>query len=143
MIKYSEQQEKRKRFSYFDLEASIIIVLACFLRLLFISLGWPATNSDEAIMNLMALHIKNHVDYPVFFYGQHYLGGIDAYVGAVLFTVFGVSVWSMRVGLLLYYALFLVCMYIITSKIFSKSFAIITLVILGLGTEFLYVYQLL
>ncbi len=142
MIKYNAQREKRKRFSYFDLAALIIIILACFLRFLFTSLGWPATNSDEAILNLMALHIKNHVDYPVFFYGQQYLGAIDAYVGTAMFSVFGVSVWSVRMGMLLYYALFLVCMYIITSKIFSKSFALITLVILGLGTEFLYVYQL-
>ena len=143
MIKYNDQREKRKRFSYFDLAALIIIILACFLRFLFISFGWPVTNSDEAIFNLMALHIKNHVDYPVFFYGQQYLGAIDAYVGATMFSVFGVSVWSMRMGMLLYYVLFLVCMYIITSKIFSKSFALITLVILGLGTEFLYVFQLL
>lgn len=52
-------------------------------------------NSDEAIVGLMARHILNGAR-PVFFYGQSYMGSLDAWLTAGGFAVFGQQVWVIR-----------------------------------------------
>jgi hypothetical protein len=46
-------------------------------------------NSDEVLPGLMALHIAAGQEAPVFFYGQHYFGALEAYLIAGLFRLFG------------------------------------------------------
>ncbi len=128
--------------SRYTLGAAALIAGAIALRLALIVEGWPSTNGDEAIMNLMALHIVKKGDHPTFFWGQHYLGPIEAYVGAFMFRIFGMSVLSMRLGALLFYAGFLICMYFITSRIYSKPLALITVGLLGLASIWIFNYQL-
>jgi len=50
-------------------------------------------SADEAVPALMALHIAAGREAPVFYYGQHYFGAVEAYVTAGLFRFFGVHVW--------------------------------------------------
>jgi len=63
--------------------------------------GWLITsdavpfNSDEAIVALMARHILNG-DAPIFFYGQAYMGSLDAYLVSVGFAILGEEVWVIR-----------------------------------------------
>jgi len=52
-------------------------------------------NSDEAIVALMARHILAG-EHPVFFYGQAYMGSLDAYLTAIGFYIFGYQVWILR-----------------------------------------------
>lgn len=52
-------------------------------------------NSDEAVVALMARHIL-HGERPLFFYGQAYLGSLDAWLIAGAFAVFGQAVWVIR-----------------------------------------------
>jgi 4-amino-4-deoxy-L-arabinose transferase-like glycosyltransferase len=52
-------------------------------------------NGDEAIVALMARHIL-WGERPTFFYGQAYMGSLDAYLIAGLFAVAGPSVWAVR-----------------------------------------------
>jgi len=47
------------------------------------------TDSDEAVIGLMARHILYQGERPVFFYGQAYNGSLDAYVTALLFFFLG------------------------------------------------------
>jgi 4-amino-4-deoxy-L-arabinose transferase-like glycosyltransferase len=53
-------------------------------------------NSDEAITGLMARHILQG-ERPIFFYGQVYMGSLDAFLTAGLFTLLGDSVLIIRV----------------------------------------------
>jgi hypothetical protein len=53
-------------------------------------------NSDEAIVALMARHILQG-ELPVFFYGQVYMGSLDAFMVAGGFALFGQQVWVIRV----------------------------------------------
>jgi hypothetical protein len=46
-------------------------------------------NSDEVLPGLMARHILLEGERPVFFYGQHYFGALEAYAIAALFVLFG------------------------------------------------------
>ena len=52
-------------------------------------------NSDEAIVALMARHI-NQGNIPVFFYGQTYMGSLDAMLVAIGFRILGEEVWVIR-----------------------------------------------
>ena len=52
-------------------------------------------NSDEAIVALMARHILAG-ERPIFFYGQAYMGSLDAYLAALGFRLFGQEVWVIR-----------------------------------------------
>lgn len=52
-------------------------------------------NSDEAIVALMARHILAG-ERPVFFYGQAYMGSLDAFLVAGGFLIFGQHIWIIR-----------------------------------------------
>jgi len=74
--------------------AALVIGLGLKIALL-------ATNSitfdgDEAILALMARHIANGQELPLFFYGQRYMGALDAYLIAGMFLLFGESVLAVR-----------------------------------------------
>lgn len=53
-------------------------------------------NGDEAIVGLMARHILLEGERPVFFYGQAYMGSLDAYLVAAGFALFGAQIWVIR-----------------------------------------------
>jgi len=119
----------------YGLGAIALIALAVLLRVVLIASGWPQHNSDESVMGLMALHINNRGELPIFFYGQFYMGATEAYLGAALFRLFGASVVTLRLVPLVLFALFLTCMYLLTSLLYSKPLALVTLALLGLGSN--------
>jgi hypothetical protein len=123
--------------------ALALIAAGVLIRLGLVLLDWPRSDSDEGTMGLMALHIAARGEHPVFFYGQAYMGSLQAYIGAVLFTLFGASVFSLRLGLLLLFALFLVTMYVLIRLLYGPTFALISLLLLDLGGPELLKPQLL
>ena len=120
-----------------------LVVGATLLRFLLIRLNWPFTNSDEGTMDLMALHIAYRGEHPIFYYGQEYMGPLEAYIGALLFHFFGVSVFTLRLGLLPFFAFFLVCMYYLTAMLYTKKLALATVGLLSLGSSDVIGHQLL
>ncbi len=123
-----------RRPDRYDMCAGAIIAFGTLLRLVFILLGWPASYNDEGTLGLMALHIAYKGAYPLLYYGQDYLGSLEAYPGAGFFHLFGSSTPALRLGLLLLFALFLISMYFLASLLYSKSLALITLIFLALGS---------
>lgn len=113
---------------------SLLIVFAVLLRVFLAMQGWTPTNGDEAMMNLAALHISQGRDFPVFFYGQHYLGAFEAYIGALLFRVFGPSVLVMRLEMTGFYAAFLCVLYALTRRLYTRNFALVVLALFVLGS---------
>ena len=95
----------------------------------------PPTNSDEATMGLAALHIAGGRDFPVFFYGQHYMGTLEAYLAAPLFLVAGPSVLALRIPALLLYAVFVAAMYALTRRLYDPRVAVLTVAVLALGSD--------
>ena len=72
-----------------------ILALAAALKLaLSLASAFPF-NSDEAVVALMARHILAG-ERPVFFYGQAYMGSLDAFLVAAGFLIFGQQVWVIR-----------------------------------------------
>jgi hypothetical protein len=63
---------------------------------------WPQAHfdADSAITGLMALHLADGRAFPLFYYGQNYMLGVDAYLAAPLFAWIGPSVTALKVPLL-------------------------------------------
>ena len=111
---------KMVKISQYTKCAIVIVALAMLLRIVLTALGWPVTNSDESTMGLMAVHIASFKDFPLFFWGQNYMGAFEAYLAAVLFHVFGISVFTLRLVTMLEFAIFLVSMYGACNTVFAK-----------------------
>ncbi len=58
--------------------------------------------ADEGIVGMMGKHIMEGRELPVFFYGQHYLGALEAYAAALVFSVAGPGFLPLRVVTLLF-----------------------------------------
>jgi hypothetical protein len=114
--------------------AFVIIVAATALRVTLAILCWPAPDSDESFIDLMALHINKLGEHPIFYYGQHYMGTLEAYSGALLFYLFGYSIPIMRLGMISFFVIFLTGLYVLTSRLYSRRFALLTIAVLSLGT---------
>ena len=126
----------------YGLFALLIIALAIGLRLLLAALGWPTTNSDEDTIGLMARHIAYNGEHPVVFYTRNYLGAVEAYLGAAFFRLFGPSVFTLRLGIILLDALFFASMYLLTSLLYTKKLALFVLVLLALGSSAMFLREL-
>lgn len=131
-----------RRHSY-GLAATCIIVCAIALRFVLTIIGWPHHGSEEGTMGLEAMHILQRGEHPVYLYGQNYMGVLEAYAGALSFRLFGISTISLRLGMIAFYAVFLICLNWVARKLYSHRVALASLVILSLGTPFLVQIELL
>lgn len=84
------------------LAAAAVVVAAVVLRSWFL-LAWDESyfDSDQAIVGLMAKHLSEGRSFPLFFYGQEYMLGVEAWLMAPVFAVLGASVHSLRLTMVL------------------------------------------
>jgi hypothetical protein len=133
---------KKLSIGSYELWMILLVIAASLLRFILIRNNWPTTNSDEATMGLMAKHIAERGELPIFFYGQSYMGPIEAYLGALLVPVFGVSTFTLRLGLLGFFAFFLISMYYLTCLLYNRPFALLIIMLLSLGSSDVLLHQL-
>ena len=126
-----------------EIWAFVIIAFAIVLRIILASQNWPPTNSDEGTMGLMARHIAYSGEYPIVFYGQNYMGALEAYIAAAMFHLFGPSLFTLRLSVILLIACFFVSMYLLTSALYTKKLALVTLAVLSLGSSYLFTRELI
>ena len=130
--------QHRKKYGHLPREEIYIlafIFIATLLRFLLIFFNWPVTNSDEGNMGLLARHVAFQGEWPIFFYGLPYLGPLEGYIAAPLFHLLGASTFALRLALLPFLPLFLVCMYYLMRLLYTSRLAIFTLVLLCFGSE--------
>ena len=77
-------------------------------------------NSDEAVVALMARHILQG-ERPIFFYGQAYLGSLDAWLVAAGFKLFGQQVWVIRLVQGLLYLGTVATAYLLARRVYPGS----------------------
>jgi 4-amino-4-deoxy-L-arabinose transferase-like glycosyltransferase len=73
-----------------------VIFIALAARLMLLASGTVSFHSDEAIVGLMARHVLQG-ERPTFFYGQSYMGSLDAWLIAIGFRLLGESVTTIRI----------------------------------------------
>ncbi|MEA3351726.1 MAG: glycosyltransferase family 39 protein, partial [Chloroflexota bacterium] len=76
-------------------------------------------NSDEAVVALMARHILQG-ERPIFFYGQAYMGSLDAWLVAGAFRFFGEKVWAIRLVQTLLYLGFMYTLWLLARRFFQS-----------------------
>ena len=85
-------------------ERWIVLAIAVTLTLArsTIFVAWPASyfDSDQAIFGLMAKHLAELRAFPLFMYGQSYILGVEAWMAAPLFALFGASAAALKMPLL-------------------------------------------
>ncbi|GHO68577.1 hypothetical protein KSC_074690 [Ktedonobacter sp. SOSP1-52] len=125
---------KRFRIGISELILLALVVVAIVLRIALISLNWPTTNSDESVIDLMALHIAFRGEHPIFYYGQSYLGSLEAHLASPFVLLLGPSVFTVRLLLITLFALFLILLYNLTSKLYSRKLALFSVLLLSFGS---------
>jgi hypothetical protein len=83
--------------SRLPLTAALALVLA--RSVVFAWWEQPRFNSDQAIVGLMATHLAEGRAFPVFFYGQGYMLGVQAWLAAPVFLLIGPSVFALTLPL--------------------------------------------
>ncbi len=97
-----------------------ILVLAAGLKVLLALLNVVPFNADEAVVGLMARHILQG-ERPLFFYGQAYLGSLDAWLIAGAFAVLGQSVIVIRLVQFVLYLGTVATTYLLGLKIYRSQ----------------------
>ena len=77
-------------------------------------------NSDEAIVGLMAKHILDGENF-IYFYGQSYMGSLDAYLVALGFLLFGEKIWVIRLIQVILYGLVIIFLYLFVDISFQNK----------------------
>ncbi len=75
---------------------AVVLLIALIGRGLLLLSNAVSFHSDEAVVALMARHILQG-ERPTFFYGQAYMGSLDAWLVAIGFSIMGQSVLSIRI----------------------------------------------
>jgi hypothetical protein len=123
------QLQKRSHF----VRMGGVILLASFFRLFLLLSHWPRAQGDESVMALMAWHITVHGEHPVFFYGQFYMGALEAYLCAPLFWLFGPNMLLVRLLMLGIWIAFLLSMAWLTTLLYTRAFALAVIVLFSVG----------
>jgi hypothetical protein len=106
----------RRRWTILLLGTALLV--AAGLKFALLVLNRVPFNADEAIVALMARHILQG-ERPIFFYGQAYLGSLDAYLVAAGFRLFGEQVWVIRLVQALLYLGTLITTALLGRRVFA------------------------
>jgi len=119
---------------------ALLLVGAIALKATLLALDAVPFNGDEAIVALMARHILQG-ERPWFFYGQAYMGSLDAYLVAGAFALLGESVVSVRVVQIILYVSTLLTSYSVALRITnSQRTALLTVLLLAFPPVLLTTY---
>ena len=109
------------------------LVIALTLKAVLLAFDVFPFNADEAVVALMARHILQGAR-PVFFYGQSYLGSLDAWLIAFAFLIFGQTVLAIRIVQTVLYVGTIITTYLLGLKIFDKWVAACAALLLAIPT---------
>ncbi|WP_201370045.1 hypothetical protein [Ktedonobacter robiniae] len=73
----------------------LCLLLALVVRIWLIMRSQGMIDGDEVLVGIQAEHIL-HGDFSIYFYGQPYMGSLEAYLSAIFVAIMGPSVWSLR-----------------------------------------------
>lgn len=120
----------------------ITMALGIGLRLHVAHLSPYYIDCDTATVGLMAKHILEG-NIPMFFYGQEYLGPLEAFVMAGSFKIFGMSTYSMFYGQIFLSILFLFSTYLLAKELTNRWAALLAMLYCSLAPFYLIVHNLL
>jgi 4-amino-4-deoxy-L-arabinose transferase-like glycosyltransferase len=118
-----------------------ILVAGAALRLWLLGRDVPTLNSDEAVIGLMGLHML-HGEWSVFYWGQDYMGSLEAVVAAPFLLVFGASALALRLATLALTLAFIATSYLLGARLYSRGVGLVAAALLAIGPPFLVIVGL-
>jgi uncharacterized membrane protein YdcZ (DUF606 family) len=115
----ADWRESRFGATEYVLAASLFIA-AIIVRWPLISRGETLLHSDEAIVGLMAQDIAAGRHFPIYFYGQRYMGALEAYVIAAISPIFDHPITALRMGPALFFAALVAVQYLMLARWFGR-----------------------
>jgi len=115
----------RVRLNKVFLTLLIIIIVAVAFRIPFLAYSSGMVSSDDAIPALMSKHIADGKLPPIYYYGQFYMGSLSQHFFALMFAIFGYSVFLFKFSTLLFYLGFITVQFFFIKDLFSFSFSLV------------------
>ena len=88
--------------SWPDRLAVIALLLGIAARVARAWAGRASLDVDQSVVGLMARHMAQGTDFPLFFYGQSYMGSLEPSASALMFRLFGESGFTLGLGPVLF-----------------------------------------
>ena len=89
------QQLQRSWYSALRSPLWLCLLAALLIRVWLVYHTHGVIDGDEAMVGIQAEHILRG-EHPYYYYGQPYMGSLEAYLMAILFAIAGPSVWMLR-----------------------------------------------
>lgn len=105
--------------------AFLLFASALIARWPLIQRGETLLHPDEAVVGLMAQDIGHGQRFPIYFYGQRYMGALEAYVIAAISPLFSDPIHGLRMGPALFFAGLVVLQYLMLTRWFGRAGGII------------------
>ncbi|MFN7131971.1 MAG: discoidin domain-containing protein [Myxococcales bacterium] len=125
--------------------ASLVVMLLATVawRVPFLLWTNAGIDADEAVIGLMARHIATLQRFPVWYYGQQYMGALEAWVAAPIVALLGTTKLSLKLTALLFALLFTATSWALARRIFrSEAIALAAGLVAALGPLFLTLWSL-
>ena len=105
----------------------IILLIGLFLRIYAVHVNSYVIDSDEAIVGLMAKHINNDFrdSLPIFYYGQDYMGSLEAILTSVVFKLFGQNNFNLKLIPIIFSVLHIWLSYLLARCFLNQRFSLL------------------
>ena len=113
-----------------------LMIIAALFRAYLMNTVFAHVDSDQAVLGLMAYHIQAG-ERPIFYYGQPYMGSLEAYLAAPLFSLFGANDWTLRLPTLAFSVGFVGALYWLGVTLYSRWIAVLAGLFVALGPAIL------
>ncbi len=113
-----------------------LMTIAMFFRIYVLTTVLAHIDSDQAVLGIMAYHIQMG-DRPVFYYGQPYMGSLEAYMAAGIFHVWGANEFLVRVPALAFSVVFVGAVYWLGVTLYGRWIGLLSGLFLALGPSIL------
>ena len=95
----------------------ICCAIGILIRLDYLLDSSVSIDADEAIVGLMGKHILEGAEVPIFYYGQNYMGSLEAILVSYSFKLFGISNFSLKLVPFIFSILLIPLVYILGIKL--------------------------
>jgi hypothetical protein len=122
----------RPSIRWFGWLLAALVLVGAGLRLAILASPLGELDADEAVVGLMARHIAFLAETPVVYYGQQYLGSLEAFTAAPIFKLFNSSTVELKLIPVAYSLGFLVLSALLARRIAGDGPALVTAAYLAL-----------
>ena len=119
---------------------AVILACAALLRIGLLARDVPTLDSDQAVVGLMALHLLRG-EWSVFYWGQAYMGSLEALLVAPFLWLFGASSLALHLAPLCAALAFLVTVYLMGAALYSRMVGLAATALLAAGPAFFVVWS--